>query len=571
MILEPPQPPPRNVYETIDEEYFEDVDENNIEEEQLGARPKNTKSDTIDIRHKIATWYDEASEEIERDLSLDLSVLEEEVDELDSSQIRGPIRFRSNADTILRNFDPMILQQQEFDESYSEENNDDNEFKQVVQDEESSPKKRSENLYVAVPCSSFNSDSQIFDTPPPSSPPPPLPNSEPPVMSGVPVSYENIWIDPGSNRPILNNSTLTKLNTSPPPVPPRRPSFLNRTNDDSAISSSASSSSNDVHALSFGMSSPKSSSMLNLPNLAKFATNIKRKMSESNNVVVVQHPNMNQRRNSMMNSMSTCTNSVRAKTKSGVMYIYQKSKRSFQLKWCTLDHGHLKYFNDKQMAAIPKESIPLASILCLRKHDETASGPQREEVYSFTVSYLENDKKKHREITFGAASLSERDKWLDVIVQSLDYKLTGMNASSRLTWAQLKTGFAGIWHKTWISLELSSSSPRLKYIEDFELTHDVDMKKVKNLTLVREVKNLSTPLSHNLPVLVMDCLDRSLYIQSPSKKEGQALKEAIERVAFSNSNKLDDLQLTSEDIPVIVDKCISFVYSHGVMTEGIYR
>ena len=63
-------------------------------------------------------------------------------------------------------------------------------------------------------------------------------------------------------------------------------------------------------------------------------------MSESNNVVVVQHPNMNQRRNSMMNSMSTCTNSVRAKTKSGVMYIYQKSKRSFQLKWCTLDHGH---------------------------------------------------------------------------------------------------------------------------------------------------------------------------------------------------------------------------------------
>ena len=40
-----------------------------------------------------------------------------------------------------------------------------------------------------------------------------------------------------------------------------------------------------------------------------------------------------------------------------------------QLKWCTLDHGHLKYFNDKQMVAIPKESIPLASIVCLRKHE----------------------------------------------------------------------------------------------------------------------------------------------------------------------------------------------------------
>jgi hypothetical protein len=32
-----------------------------------------------------------------------------------------------------------------------------------------------------------------------------------------------------------------------------------------------------------------------------------------------------------------------------------------------------------------------------------------------------------------------------------------------------------------------------------------------------------------------------------------------------------DQQVTHEDIPVIVDKCIKFVYSHGVMTEGIYR
>jgi hypothetical protein len=29
--------------------------------------------------------------------------------------------------------------------------------------------------------------------------------------------------------------------------------------------------------------------------------------------------------------------------------------------------------------------------------------------------------------------------------------------------------------------------------------------------------------------------------------------------------------VTHEDIPVIVDKCIKFVYSHGVMTEGLYR
>merc|ERR1712176_336566 len=66
-------------------------------------------------------------------------------------------------------------------------------------------------------------------------------------------------------------------------------------------------------------------------------------------------------------------------------------------------------------------------------------------------------------------------------------------------------------------------------------------------------------------------MDRSLYIQSPSQKEGLSLKASLEQVAFSNTNDLIDLQLTSEDIPVIVDKCISFVYGHGYMTEGIYR
>ena len=180
-------------------------------------------------------------------------------------------------------------------------------------------------------------------------------------------------------------------------------------------------------------------------------------------------------------------------------------------------------------------------------------------MYTFTVSYLSSNNSKHQEITLGAASPSERDKWLDILVQSLDYKLTGMHNASRLSSVQLKTGFAGIWHKSWISLEYfednssnSNSSKKLshlKYTEDLGLNHSVDLKKVKNLTLVKEVKNLATPLSHNLPVLVLDCLDRSLYIQSLSQKSGSSLKDAIEQVAFSNTKDLNDLQLTSEDIP----------------------
>ena len=50
---------------------------------QLGARPRakprsslSSRSSTIDIRNEIAHWYDEASREVERDMSLDLDILE---------------------------------------------------------------------------------------------------------------------------------------------------------------------------------------------------------------------------------------------------------------------------------------------------------------------------------------------------------------------------------------------------------------------------------------------------------------------------------------------------------------
>ena len=50
---------------------------------QLGARPRakprsslSSRSSTIDIRNEIAQWYDEASREVERDMSLDLDILE---------------------------------------------------------------------------------------------------------------------------------------------------------------------------------------------------------------------------------------------------------------------------------------------------------------------------------------------------------------------------------------------------------------------------------------------------------------------------------------------------------------
>ena len=80
-------------------------------------------------------------------------------------------------------------------------------------------------------------------------------------------------------------------------------------------------------------------------------------------------------------------------------------------------------------------------------------------------------------------------------------------------------GFAGTWNKSWISVD-TSEGRSLKYTEELYSTVEIDLKKIKNLTLVKDVKNLAAPLSHNLPILVLDCPDRSLYLQSSAEKAG---------------------------------------------------
>jgi hypothetical protein len=408
-VVQPPKVPPRNVILVPDisslnhsyENVYTDILTNDNDDDEglmdkledvpeafLGARPRRKqhqkrplKADTIDIRNTVSGWYDQASEEIERDLSLDLSVLEIEatpqpkprghdyehiaIDDRKVSLIGGQIRLQ--APTLLRDFDP-ILNSVEADVAAAEAAaaaiNQDDELKQEVLEIQ---QKKSENIYVAVPFhpilhddSKFEDEDDFIASPePPSSPPPPPPppDSEQEQTS---LSYETVWLH---ELPKLFEDEI------PPAVPPRLkkpPSFLIR-NDDSAISSSTSSSSIDLTSSSSNNLPQRSFSALNLA--TKFASNIKRKMSDQQLVLSsrVSPPKLTSRRRSALLDINGLQRS-QVKMRSGVLYVYSKSRRIFQPKWCMLNQGDFKYFNDKQTLAIPKEVVPVTSILSLKKH-----------------------------------------------------------------------------------------------------------------------------------------------------------------------------------------------------------
>ena len=133
----------------------------------------------------------------------------------------------------------------------------------------------------------------------------------------------------------------------------------------------------------------------------------------------------------------------------------------------------------------------------------------------------------------------------------------------------MKTGFAGEWSTSWICVSTSTLRYTPTGEDSFHSMEELNLKKVTNVTLVKDVKNLQTP--EPFPVLVIDYVDRSLYLMPVCEKECTILQNLIESSVFNNGDTLEQQQLTKDGIPVIVDKCVKFIYSQGCLTQGIYR
>ena len=265
----------------------------------------------------------------------------------------------------------------------------------------------------------------------------------------------------------------------------------------------------------------------------------------------------------------------------GPLKVYSKSKRGQSSeKWTVLANASISYFNQKDSMAEPKENILLKDVLSVNKRTEEEADEEGRVslVYCFDLAFMaagektsltaSSSKQKMSIRTFGTASSSGRDVWIDKITQSLSYKLDNFSTKdcSKLGWVYLKIMFGGEWHQSWISLKGNFFFYTLKHEDAPER---VDLKKVKNVTLIKDIKNLNAP--ENVAVLVVDFTDRSLYLQARQLDECRHWKSVIEEISFDNGNSLAEQQMTKDDLPVVVEECVNFVYRHGCLTEGIYR
>lgn len=61
--------------------------------------------------------------------------------------------------------------------------------------------------------------------------------------------------------------------------------------------------------------------------------------------------------------------------------------------------------------------------------------------------------------------------------------------------------------------------------------------------------------------IVIDTQDKSYRIRTV--KELKAWAKVIKAAAVDNGTSLNEQQLTKDNVPTIVEKCVSFVYAHG--------
>lgn len=66
-------------------------------------------------------------------------------------------------------------------------------------------------------------------------------------------------------------------------------------------------------------------------------------------------------------------------------------------------------------------------------------------------------------------------------------------------------------------------------------------------------------------MLVVDCVTKSIYLRFYDESEIVIWQHAIKAETVNTSPHLNDQQLSKDQVPVIVEKCVNFIYAHGML------
>ncbi|XP_047671506.1 arf-GAP with Rho-GAP domain, ANK repeat and PH domain-containing protein 2 isoform X2 [Tachysurus fulvidraco] len=239
----------------------------------------------------------------------------------------------------------------------------------------------------------------------------------------------------------------------------------------------------------------------------------------------------------------------------------KKWREDMVQRWCTLEGGYLSYYDGEKSAA-PIGRVDISEMVSLAiNNTETMTGAGA--VFTFEI-YLASEKM----LLFGTQTSDTQKAWVHAITKCLDperadsllkkdYDLIG-----RLYYKEGHDLYH--WRRGWFSLVGSELflHPEDEHVNEMVL----QLKRLQEITVSTHSEG-----DERIQVLLMVESGRTIYMHGFNKLDFTLWYSAIQLAAGRDGTALSNQQLTKNDVPIIIDSCISFVTQYGLCHQGIYQ
>ncbi|KAK6322287.1 hypothetical protein J4Q44_G00070790 [Coregonus suidteri] len=230
-----------------------------------------------------------------------------------------------------------------------------------------------------------------------------------------------------------------------------------------------------------------------------------------------------------------------------------KAKGDFSRRWCSLNQGNFSYYESEKSSS-QRGGMKMSDVLCLLVN------PLGKHGYAHSFELYHDSGKVY---LFGEDSSDKVRGWIKAIAKAL----VPSAAEDLVCWSfervgQLRYTEGQSLHCPrlgWFSL----GGSRLRL-----LLHGAD--RVENIDL-RKIKELSIEQEAGAGAVVLVDRGRSLRVEGVRRPDFQGWLSGLKQGSGRGEGPLEQQQLTETDVPVIVDRCMSYITQHGLKSEGIYR
>ncbi|ODN03250.1 Arf-GAP with Rho-GAP domain, ANK repeat and PH domain-containing protein 2, partial [Orchesella cincta] len=240
------------------------------------------------------------------------------------------------------------------------------------------------------------------------------------------------------------------------------------------------------------------------------------------------------------------------------------SKREFSKKWAVLAKGKLTFYNEKSDVV---SEYPLDRFAVVSKKNEHRVSQSQTDLKCFELGFAGG---KTSNAVFASATEGERCAWMQKFIEvyTSAFPTSVLSNFDKGGWCFIKETVTSDWRPCWLILK--DRSLYYSYWRGDE-SYEMDLRKAREVALSQKDEEYKCPYIENTDVLTVDFICKILYIQTESSKVTSSWEKVIKSTSSQNGSEFHEMQLTLDNVPVIVDKCIDFLCAHGTRTDGIYR